>query len=668
MINRVLYKETQAQFVRDVERKIVYQKMLHCAEVSGIHLRENEIASWTNNAPHISKILYEAGVSDSYVTFEFLVPFSKKRIDCVIYGTGVDGNQNVIHIELKQWSNKGVTLAESDGNFNAKEKIEDVTFNVTAYTGYANRIVAHPSQQVKGYQGYLSNFIEVISNEELHLTGLAYCYNYLKNDSKHPSYLFDNKYADLLKKYPTYAKDQKEELVEKLSQLLKGGDGLSVFNKMMNSPVRPSKKLLNEVTTMIEEGNTSAFSLIEDQIVARNIILDKIRPMLKSDNGDFTKSVIIVKGGPGTGKTVIALHILAELAKLSKNGHGLNVQYATKSKPLLEGVRHQVRPNTRILFQNVTSYVPASADENSVDVLLVDEAHRIQKSSNSQYTKAEKRTNLPQIDTIIRSAKVTVFFIDDKQAIRGVEIGSASLIREAADKWEAKIEECELKSQFRCNGSDNYMDWMEQVLYNKTITSVFKPDDFELKVFDNPQELYNNIVAQNNIEGQTARLMAGFCWPWSKDVVDGDLVKDVRIGDFAMPWETKDDVPYALLKKKYPKWYEWAYKPLGIEQVGCIYTAQGFEFDYAGVIIGGDLKYNKLLGKIVTDKSACQDPVLKRTVKEANMTFDDYVRNIYRVLMSRGMKGCYLYIVDKPLRDYIKELINEMKNGKVRGI
>ena len=665
MINRVLYKETQAQFARDVERNIVYQKMLHCAQESGIHSSENEIASWTNNAPHISKILYDAGVSDSYVTFEFLVPFSRKRIDCVIYGTGIDDKQNVIHIELKQWSNNGVTLADSDGNFNAVEKRDDVFFNVTAYTGHANRIVAHPSQQVKGYQGYLSNFIEVISNEELHLTGLAYCYNYLKNDPKHPSYLFDKQYNSLLAKYPTYAKDQKSELVEKLSQLLKNGDGLSVFNKMMASPIRPSKKLLNEVTAMVEDGNTSAFSLLEDQIVARNIILDKIRPMLHASNGEFRKSVIIVKGGPGTGKTVIALHILAELAKLSKNGHGFNVQYATKSKPLLEGVRHQVRPSTRILFQNVTSYVPASAEENSVDVLLVDEAHRIQKNANNQYTKPEKRTNLPQIDTIVRSSKVTVFFIDDRQAIRGVEIGSSKLIKEAAERWGAQVEECELKSQFRCNGSDNYMDWMEQVLYNKPITSVFQTEDFDLRIFDNPKEMYEKLVEQNKVPGQTARVMAGFCWPWSTDVVEGDLVKDVKIGDFAMPWETSDRVPYQQLTKKYPKWYEWAYKPLGIEQVGCIYTAQGFEFDYAGVIIGGDLKYNRLLKVIETDKAACKDPVLRRNVSEANMTFDDYVRNIYRVLMSRGMKGCYLYIVDVPLREYFKGLLNEMKNGTV---
>lgn len=662
---RILYQESQSQFIRDVERNLVSQKMRHAAELAGIHSAENEIASWENNAPHVSRLLTQCGAKDSYVTFEFLVPFSRKRIDCMIYGKGDDNSENVIHIELKQWSNKTVGLAESEGNFTADESTsrqhDDVIFNVEAFTGHANRIVAHPSQQVKGYQGYLSNFIEVFSNHEVTLTGLAYCYNYTKNDESKPTYLFDKKYSTLLSQFPTYAKDQFDELTNKMTILLRNGSGLSIFNKVMQSNIRPSKKLLNEVSTMIESGDISAFSLIEDQIVARNIIIDKIREM-RANSSRNKKNIIIVNGGPGTGKTVIALHILAELAKLSNNGYGLNVHYATKSKPLLEGVRAQLTPRSRMLFSNVTSFVPSSSDEDSVDVLLVDEAHRIQKNANSQYTKAENRTDLSQIDTIIRAAKITVFFIDDRQAIRGVEIGSASMIREAAERWNASVEECELKSQFRCNGSDNYLNWLEQVLYNKQVTSHFDTEDFDLRIMDSPQKMYESLVEQNNVPGQTARLMAGFCWPWSTNVVNGDLVKDVKIGTFAMPWETHDKVDRKSLLVSYPRWYEWAYKPEGINQVGCIYTSQGYEFDYAGVIIGPDLKYDPVEDKIITDKSACKDPVLRRTQREATMTFDDYVRNIYRVLMSRGMKGCYLYVCDDNLRTYLKGLIKEMRS------
>lgn len=657
MVNRVLYQAPQAQFISEVERNLVSQKMRHTAEQAGIHSAENEIASWENNAPHIARLLTQCGAKDSYVTFEFLVPFSRKRIDCMIYGTGEDNSENVIHIELKQWSNKTVGVADSDGNFTTDEEAnrqpDDVIFNVEAFTGHANRIVAHPSQQVKGYQGYLSNFIEVFSNHEVSLSGLAYCYNYAKNAN--PSFLYDEKYAALLSQFPTYAKDQFDELTEKLTGLLKKGAGLSIFNKVIQSPIRPSKKLLNEVTSMIEQGDTSAFSLLEDQIVARNMILDKIRPLLNT-KGKFQKSVILVKGGPGTGKTVIALHILAELSR-----YQLSVQYATKSKPLLEGVRHQIRPKARLLFHNVTSYVPATTDENALDVILVDEAHRIENFTIDRYRPERSETGMPQVDTIIRAAKVSVFFIDDRQAIRGREIGSAELIREAAKRWNATIEECELTSQFRCNGSDNYMDWLEQVLYNKPITSSFKLEDFDLEIFSDPQTMYDALVEQNNKPEQTARLMAGFCWPWSKEVVNGDLVRDVQIGKFAMPWETNDGVPYQKLTKKYPRWYEWAYKPLGIEQVGCIYTAQGFEFDYAGVIIGEDLKYNPVSKQIFTDKSSCKDPVLRQNRQEAIMTFDDYVRNIYRVLMSRGMKGCFLYICDENLRNYMKQLLADMK-------
>ncbi len=657
MVNRVLYQAPQAQFISEVERNLVSQKMRHTAEQAGIHSAENEIASWENNAPHIARLLTQCGAKDSYVTFEFLVPFSRKRIDCMIYGTGEDNSENVIHIELKQWSNKTVGVADSDGNFTTDEEAnrqpDDVIFNVEAFTGHANRIVAHPSQQVKGYQGYLSNFIEVFSNHEVSLSGLAYCYNYAKNAN--PSFLYDEKYAALLSQFPTYAKDQFDELTEKLTGLLKKGAGLSIFNKVIQSPIRPSKKLLNEVTSMIEQGDTSAFSLLEDQIVARNMILDKIRPLLNT-KGKFQKSVILVKGGPGTGKTVIALHILAELSR-----YQLSVQYATKSKPLLEGVRHQIRPKARLLFHNVTSYVPATTDENALDVILVDEAHRIENFTIDRYRPERSETGMPQVDTIIRAAKVSVFFIDDRQAIRGREIGSAELIREAAKRWNATIEECELTSQFRCNGSDNYMDWLEQVLYNKPITSSFKLEDFDLEIFSDPQTMYDALVEQNNKPEQTARLMAGFCWPWSKEVVNGDLVRDVQIGKFAMPWETNDGVPYQKLTKKYPRWYEWAYKPLGIEQVGCIYTAQGFEFDYAGVIIGEDLKYNPVSKQIFTDKISCKDPVLRQNRQEAIMTFDDYVRNIYRVLMSRGMKGCFLYICDENLRNYMKQLLADMK-------
>lgn len=635
---RVIYHETQDQFFTDILTNKYIDKMISGAERYNIKPGLSEKTSWMNNGPKIRDLLMLSKVKDTYVTFEFNVPYNMKRIDCMVYGKDIDGKGNVVHIELKQWANDSVKPAKSAGNFD----VEDERYEVEAFTGGRNRLVSHPSQQVKGYNDYLINFIEVFSNEEVGIKGLAYCYNYRKNST--PNALYDDRYETLLREHKLYSGDEVTDLAKDIYHALGKGDGLNVFNRVMQSPIRPSRKLLDSAANMVHEGNAKAFSLLADQIVAKNIIFDKIRKL----NERKGKSVILVKGGPGTGKTVIALHILAMLASKGK----YDIHYATKSKSLLEGVKYNLPRGSKAkkLFSNITQFIPAKFDNDQLDVLLIDEAHRITKSANNQYTKPEHRTELSQIETLVRCAKVVVFFIDDKQGIRYQEIGSSELVRECAAKFNADIEEVELKTQFRCNGSNNYLDWLEQVLYNEKVTASFTPDEFDFKIFDSPQELYNVIADKDRTEGQTARLCAGFCWPWSKRLdSEGNFVRDVKIGDFAMPWETHGDITNPPIG--YVKWYEWAYKPEGIKQIGCIYTAQGFEFDYVGVIVGCDLKYSVMNDCLITDITETEDPTLTRS--RAN--FDEYVRNIYRVLMSRGMKGCYVYFCDKKVEAYFKK-------------
>lgn len=654
-VKRVLYQEPQETFIRDVVMNKFIDKMSMTAAYYNLHPCDSELISWANNAPKIKDLHQLSRVTDTYVTFEYLVPYNRKRIDCILYGRNASNQGNVVHIELKQWDNRGVQVAESEGNFNVDEEVPDNSEDnksdntsddkceVYAYTGGGQRLIAHPSQQVRGYNDYLMGFVEVLSKKELNIKGIAYCYNYRRN--KMPNALYDPRYDDLQASYRTYAGDEVEDLAKHLYEALGNGDGAAIFSKMINSPIRPSKKLLESAANLIHEGNTSAFALIEEQIIARNVILDKIRKIGKK------KSVVIVKGGPGTGKTVIALHLLSLLAGQKKN---YNIHYATKSKPLLEGVKNKLPrgSNAKCLFSNVTQFIPANCERDNLDVLLVDEAHRISHSANNQYTPSDKRTDLSQIQTLVGVSKISVFFIDDKQAIRNVEIGSSELIRECAEEFDADVVEVELKSQFRCNGSDNYLDWLEQVLYNEPVRSSFKEDEFDFKIFDDPQTLYDEIKRQNSIKGQSARLTAGFCWPWSGSLDEnGDLMKDVAIGNFAMPWETKDTI--TRIPKGYVKWYEWAYKPEGIKQVGCIYTAQRFEFDYIGVIIGPDLQYDPEKGRLITDITEIKDPMLKRGADK----FDTYVRNIYRVLMSRGMKGCYVYCCDANLKEYLSQLL-----------
>lgn len=653
--SRVIYQASQEQFYYDSDNNRIGRIMCEQAYQKKLVPSESEITSWVNNAPRIATLLRKSGVTGVYVTFEYLIPYRMKRIDCMLYGKSLAERENVVHIELKQWDNRSVTSTFSSGNFEVTDD-NDHTLNdsaiteykVNAHTGGANRTVAHPSQQVKGYNDYLTGFIEVLSNNQMDIEGVAYCYNYNKNEQ--PDVLFSKQYTPILEQYRTFAGNEVNELSELLHSVLGKGDGLSVFNKMTNSPIRPSKKVLDSMSKIFSDKENKEFSLIEDQIVARNLILDRINNF----NGT-KKNVIVVKGGPGTGKTVIALHILAILAGDKKQRH--NIRFATKSKPLLEGIKNQLPKDNKakLLFSNLSQMLPVNCEKNSIDVLIIDEAHRIVKNPNNQFMTREMRTDKSQIQTLIDASKISIFFIDDKQAIRSREIGSSEMIEKCAEQNGADIFEVQLKSQFRCNGSNNYLDWIEQFLYDKKITSSFTKGEYDFKIFDSPSQLYEAIKNKNN-NGITSRLTAGFCWKWSDTLGDdGDLVKDVTIGDFAMPWETKDSV--RNVPKGYVKWFEWAYKPEGIKQVGCIYTAQGFEFDYIGVIVGPDLRYNKESKSLITDRNATKDPTLKRSKEN----FDTYVRNIYRVLMSRGMKGCYVYCCDKDLSDYLKFLLSKMQ-------
>jgi DUF2075 family protein len=631
MIGRkVIYSESQDVFFRDVLTNQVATKMrANQIEMSNGKVKDSEYRSWQNSPIAIKNLLELSGVKDTFVTFEYLLPYTQRRIDCMLYGKNSDSKGYIVHIELKQWDKVEPTNIE--GNW------------VETYTGRPNNRVAHPSQQVKGYHDYLISFVEVFEEDKMGLFGCSYCHNYEKKEGQG---LHDSIYNNILNEYPVFSRNDIVELADKIKLFLNKGEGYDIFNKFMQSPIKPSKKLLESASKIVT--NESDFALLNDQIVARNTILSKIRNARTKNE----KSVIIIKGGPGTGKTVIALHILAEIAKSKVNR---SVFFSTKSKPLLEGIKNRLGrgSNAKLLFTNLNQFIPSRVEENSVDVLIIDEAHRIGKSSNHQYTKAVDRTDLQQIETLIRASKTSIFFIDDKQVIRNAEIGSSELIKEYALKYNCSIEEVELISQFRCNGSDNYLDWVESVLGHSSEKRILtSQDNFDFKVFDSPKKLYDILLEKNNNTSVTARLVAGFCWEWSKAPdKNGDLIKDVKIGDFAMPWETHGDITKPPIG--YVKWYEWAYLPEGIKQVGCIYTAQGFEFDYIGVIIGRDVKYDKENDCLIGDITQTKDPTLLR----GKESFDEYVRNIYRVLMTRGMKGCYIYCVDDEVKKYFQSRI-----------
>jgi DUF2075 family protein len=280
---------------------------------------------------------------------------------------------------------------------------------------------------------------------------------------------------------------------------------------------------------------------------------------------------------------------------------------------------------------------------------VADEAHRIRKTSNSIYTPKAGRSDMPQIEELINASKVAVFFIDDDQVVRPDEIGSVQYIKDSSIRHGCTVFEYGLEAQFRCAGSEGFVNWVNNTLGIKRTANVLwqGTEGFDFRIFSSPEELEREIRKKAEA-GNSARMTAGFCWPWSKPSQDGALVSDVCIGEYRRPWNARPEA--TRLAKGIPKAPLWAYEPNGIEQVGCVYTAQGFEFDYVGVIFGKDLRYDMDSQKWIGSKECSFDT----TVKRSGERFTELVKNTYRVLLTRGMKGCYVHFMDKDTERFVR--------------
>ncbi|MFA4820084.1 MAG: DUF2075 domain-containing protein [Candidatus Aenigmatarchaeota archaeon] len=586
----------------------------------------SEITSWRNSLQYMKNVIEYNSLYGNFIILEHELPYSTERIDFIIFGKSETGQEMIVVIELKQWE---------------KVKDCDIDNNVITFVGGSERMQAHPSFQVRGYAFYLKDFVEVLHENSIVLEACVYCHNYSK---KKESVLFYPKFKEIEKQFPIFAKEDFEHLGKYLKSKLSGGKGLEIFNRFSNSPICPSKKLIEVTKKMI--GGQNVFNLIDEQIAANNTIIDRAKKCSKLKK----KSVIIIKGGPGTGKSVIALNALAEL--LSK---GLTVYHATGSKAFTETLRKVVGPRAANLFKYFNSFTHHK--ENEINILICDEAHRIRKTSNSRFTKAEFKTNTPQIEELIGAAKVSIFFIDDNQVVRPDEIGNTNLIRKTAEKFDAEIYEFELKTQFRCSGSDGYLNWVDNILdiretANRILT---KNEKMEFRIFNSPRELYDEIKKKNAEKSNSARLVAGFCWPWSDPNPDGTLKEDIIIGDFRITWEAKNEAK--KLAPGIPKAALWAWDPNGVNQAGSIYTIQGFEFEYVGIIFAKDLVWDSEKNEWTGKPENSADSMVKRDKKN----FINFVKNVYRVLLTRGMKGCYVYFMDENTRKYFEQHIERRK-------
>ncbi len=588
-----------------------------------------EVNSWNNSLRAVSQVFQTASLLDHGVLLELQLPLTSKRLDCLVTGYDSKKEPNAVIIELKQWS----------GCKGASGKNEVATF-----VGGSVRDVLHPSVQVGQYMTYLTDCHTAFQGEDgIGAHACCYLHNYspIKDDP-----LFLPQFAEQIRRSPVFTADHVPHLTAFLDERIHGADSGEVSAKVEQSKYRPSKKLLDHVAKLIK--GKPEYVLLDEQLV----VYDKVVEAAKDGVKGRKKVAIIVRGGPGTGKSVIAMNLLGDLS-----GMGLNAHYVTGSRAFTSTIREIVGTRGAAQVRYFNSYM--DADANVIDVMIADEAHRIRETSNNRFTPKVKQSKLPQIHELLKATRTSVFFIDDNQIVRPGEIGSTGYIKTEAEKLHCDVCEFELEAQFRCAGSDAFVSWVNNTLGIQRTPHVMwnQSDEFDFRIMPTPQAL-EDAIRKRLEEKSTARLAAGFCWPWSNPRSNGTLVDDVVIGDYVRPWNAKSDS--GSLAPGIPKESLWAYDSGGVNQIGCVYTAQGFEFDYVGVIFGPDLVYVPEAADWKGDKTKSFDTVVKRSGDR----FTQMAKNTYRVLLTRGMKGCYVHFMDKNTEHLFRSRLEH--TGKVQ--
>jgi len=614
----IVYDATKVDFRNDVKNNRIETKIHEAFQRNlGHRTSKSEIASWQNSMMYMSNILDDNEIPDNAgISIEYMLPRSSKRIDFIITGKNKDKRNSMIIVELKQWQEVQKT---------------DQPGVVKSFVGGNIRELAHPSYQAWSYAAYLEDFNDAVVKENINIKACAYLHNCVSSiDVKDAIYESD------IEKAPVFTRDDSLLLLDFIKSHVRYGDEDGLMYKIDNGSIKPTKKLADSFASMLK--GKQEFIMIDDQ----KVVFEKAIKLAISSNAK-NKNVLIVHGGPGTGKSVVAINLLVKLIEKQ-----MNTQYVSKNSAprevfstKLTGVMSQSRYKS--LFVGSGSF--NSTGKNVFDALIIDEAHRLNEKSGLYSNLGEN-----QIKEIINSSKFSMFFLDEDQRVALSDIGSREEILHWAKKENASVTELELSSQFRCNGSDGYLGWLDNYLQIKeTANTDISELDYEVKIFECAKEMHNSIVAHNK-NGNISRTVAGYCWDW---ISANDINKyDIELGSLKMRWNLKSHGS------------KWIIHPDSISEAGCIHTCQGLEVDYIGVIIGPDLVVRD--GRVVTNGHA--RPGRDKTIKgfrslykknplDASSKVDTIIKNTYKTLMTRGMKGCYIYCSDKETTEYFKRIL-----------
>lgn len=576
-----------------------------------------EIHSWERSLEVLITDLAEAGLGEIEALLEYQLPLTSKRVDVVLCGQNPQsGNPQYVLVELKQWSSARL-LEESD--------------TVCVIDGYGEHL--HPVEQVRRYCSYLEDFAAALGPSSSGVAGVAYLHNASDGDVGSLWDLPPDEQGRL------FTRQRRGEFLTYLQRRFRPASGAAEADVLLSSAIRPSKQLLAVAADEVQR--REQFVLIDQQQVAYDLVMRAVERSVRAN----AKEVIVVTGGPGSGKSVIALSLVGELSR-----QGRTVLHATGSSAFTKTLRRvagQRAPRVKEMFKFFNQF--GEAEANGLDVLICDEAHRIRATSSNRYTPARLRSDRPQIDELVAAARVPVFLLDEFQVVRPGEIGTVADITEAAERAGVGVRLVRLDDQFRCGGSRLYETWVLRLLGLQAGGPIEWEGDeaFDLTVVDQPSVL--EALLQEVIDGgYNARMAAGYCWTWSDAKAGSPLQLDVQIDGWHRPWNNKKETSH----EGAPGTPFWASDDAGFGQVGCVYTAQGFEYDYAGVILGPDLVWRS--DHWVARPEYSHDTQVRRALPDE---FDRAVRNTYKVLLTRGMRGTVVYSTDAETQEMLETLV-----------
>ena len=619
----IVYNANKQTFVQDVRSGVIATKILNLIREKGLNAgQDREFASWHNSMKFMRDIVDDSEIDDEVqIAIEYNIPQTSKRVDFIIIGADEKNRENIVIVELKQWSKAEVVD-------------DDMHFSVRTYVANDKRIVCHPSYQAYSYSRFLNNYSQAIHDGNIHLIPCAYLHNYLP---AYKSALSAEIYKEWYTTAPFFIMDEVQQFNEFVKEFVtkKSAHG-DLLYQIENGRIRPTKSLQDALATMVR--GTPVFDLLDEQAVCYDMCIRTMLQCLK----DHKKRTILVQGGPGTGKSVLAVNLLMHFITST-----CNAAYVTKNSAPRQAFLSILSQNKAENIAEISqlfrspfglSQVPA----NSYDCLIVDEAHRLVKKMYGDWHGEN------QVKECINASLLTVFMLDEDQAVTTKDIGSVQEICRWCDELGSTIimrEETKLTSQFRCNGSDAYIQFIDNLLQRKeeSIAVPLSELNYDFRLFDDASQMREALREKNALNNK-ARMVAGYCYDWNVKNRRGEV--DIELpGGFQAKWNLANDKI-------------WAINPRSFEEVGCIHTAQGLEFDYVGVLIGKDLTYDKPSGRILTNKSAISKDDNSSGIRGASE--EDARRlilNTYKTLLTRGQKGCYVYCEDDALRDYFKKML-----------